>query len=100
MNKNTIAFAFIFCFMLIIFSCEKMMPPAPTADEVMDASVDGLSQQQNKLFLEGAEEFDEIYTAETGLGPILLQLLVVVVIQATIKDILLQHLLVLVKAIL
>ena len=70
MNKNTIAFAFIFCFMLIIYSCEKMMPPSPTADEVMDASVDGLSQQQNKLFLEGAEEFDEIYTAETGLGPI------------------------------
>lgn len=70
MTKKIIAFSFTLCLILIIYSCEKMMPPAPKADEVMDAPVDGLSQQQNKLFLEGAEEFDEIYTAETGLGPI------------------------------
>lgn len=46
------------------------MPKAPKADEVMDAPLDGLTNDQNKLFLEGAEEFDEIYTRETGLGPI------------------------------
>lgn len=46
------------------------MPKSPKADEVMDAPLDGLTNDQNKLFLEGAEEFDEIYTRETGLGPI------------------------------
>lgn len=51
-------------------ACQKMLPPAPNADEVMDAPLDGLTNEQNKLFIEGAEEFDEIYTVETGLGPI------------------------------
>lgn len=47
-----------------------MLPKAPKADEVMDATVEGLTNDQNKLFLLGAEEFDEVYTKETGLGPI------------------------------
>ncbi len=55
---------------LMVYSCEKMIPAAPKADEVMDAPIDGLTNEQNKLFLQGAEEFDEIYTTETGLGPI------------------------------
>ena len=56
--------------LIALYSCEKMIPAGPKADEVMDAPLDGLSRAQHKLFLEGAEEFDEIYTSETGLGPI------------------------------
>ena len=57
-------------FVIGISSCEKLMPSAPETDQVMDAPLSGLTPAQNKLFLEGAEEFDEIYTSETGLGPI------------------------------
>lgn len=46
------------------------MPNAPAADNALDAPIDGLTYQQNQLFLEGAEEFDEVYIRETGLGPI------------------------------
>lgn len=56
--------------LIIGYGCEKLIPAAPEADQVMDAPVIGLTTQQNQLFLEGAEEFDEIYTASTGLGPI------------------------------
>lgn len=36
----------------------------------MDAPADGLSTAQNKLFLKGAEEFDEGYHTDSGLGPL------------------------------
>lgn len=51
-------------------ACSKLEPPAPEADSVMDAPLEGLSHAQNKLFNEGAAEFDEVYTTETGLGPV------------------------------
>lgn len=54
----------------VLTSCEKLMPEAPAADQVMDAPLEGLTHQQYQIFLEGAEEFDEVYTRETGLGPI------------------------------
>lgn len=52
------------------YSCNELEPPAPNADEVMDAPVEGLTHGQNILFNAGAEEFDEVYNTETGLGPI------------------------------
>jgi CxxC motif-containing protein (DUF1111 family) len=70
MTKKHIAYLFLMSLVFIIYSCEKMLPKAPKTDEVMDAPLDGLTQAQNKLFIDGADEFDEIYTAETGLGPI------------------------------
>jgi CxxC motif-containing protein (DUF1111 family) len=58
---------------LILFSsllaCQKMEPAPPAADQVMDAPIEGLSPAQNRIFLQGAAEFDEVYTASTGLGP-------------------------------
>ncbi|MCB9251672.1 MAG: thiol oxidoreductase [Flavobacteriales bacterium] len=69
--KNKLAFTGILILFVIIFNaCEKFLPSAPEADSVMDAPIDGLTYEQNKLFLEGAEEFDEVYTTETGLGPL------------------------------
>ena len=55
---------------LIFYSCQKLEPSAPDADSVMDAPLDGLSPSQSRLFLEGADEFDEIYNSKTGLGPL------------------------------
>lgn len=68
--KKSIVIGSLAWIIFFAISCEKMMPPAPRADEVMDAPLDDLTPQQNKLFLAGAEEFDEVYTAQTGLGPV------------------------------
>lgn len=54
---------------LLAVSCEKLSPEAPSADAVMDAPLEGLTVAQLKLFNAGAEEFDEVYTEEIGLGP-------------------------------
>lgn len=55
---------------VIICSCSKLEPQAPDADSVMDAPLDNLTQTQNKIFNEGASEFDEVYTSQSGLGPL------------------------------
>ncbi len=55
---------------ILAVACSKFEPAAPEADAVMDAPLNGLTYAQNKLFLEGAAEFDETYTEANGLGPI------------------------------
>ncbi|MEP7321950.1 MAG: di-heme oxidoredictase family protein [Saprospiraceae bacterium] len=55
---------------LICFACEKILPPVPKSDEVLNSPLDGLTPLQNKMFLEGSEEFHEVYVKETGLGPV------------------------------
>lgn len=70
MTKKWIAGISIAVFIALVYSCNKLVPKAPETNEVMDAPLEGLTQNQYKLFLDGADEFDEVYTAETGLGPI------------------------------
>ncbi len=71
MKKKIVFAACLIMLILIVFeACKKLEPSAPKEDEVMDAPVDGLTHAQSKLFLDGANEFDEVYTTETGLGPI------------------------------
>lgn len=53
-----------------LFSCEKIIPPAPEENELLDGPTEGLSYAENQKFLKGDIAFnDEIFTAETGLGP-------------------------------
>lgn len=66
--KNIVLFSFLIS--ILIWSCAKLTPKAPDAESVMNGPLAGLTAEQNKLFTEGAEEFDEVYTAERGLGPI------------------------------
>ncbi len=62
---------FLFTILLGLFaSCHKLEPKAPEADAVMDAPIEGLTTEQHRIFLAGAEEFEEVYTSETGLGPL------------------------------
>lgn len=70
MNKQILVYLISLLFLFLLYSCEKLLPPAPAADMLMDAPVKGLTHQQHQIFLEGQDEFDEVYTAETGLGPI------------------------------
>jgi len=57
--------------LLFILSCQKLEPKAPPDDEILDGPVEGLSPEQNQMFLRGDVAFnDEIFTKETGLGPL------------------------------
>ena len=58
-------------FMFFTTSCEKLLPASPEENEVLDGAVTGLNNEQNARFLRGDIAFnDEIFTAQTGLGPL------------------------------
>ena len=55
----------------IWISCETFEPDAPADDTLLDGPVEGLSEAENLQFLRGDIAFnDDIFTAETGLGPL------------------------------
>src|SRR5690606_13110639 len=58
-------------FIFIYLSCSKVLPGLPDDDQLLDGPVDGLTTEQKKIFIRGDIAFnDEIFTKETGLGPI------------------------------
>lgn len=60
----------VFAIILLTTSCEKLLPPAPAEDELLDGPVEELTAEQRKQFLDGDIAFnDEIFTPEKGLGP-------------------------------
>ena len=53
-----------------IISCQKILPKAPVDDKILDGPIEGLTPQQNALFLRGDIAFnDDIFSAKSGLGP-------------------------------
>ena len=47
------------------------MPKAPADDSILDGPVEGLTNEQNAIFLRGDIAFnDDVFTAQTGLGPL------------------------------
>ena len=58
-------------FILIGISCQRLLPKAPGDDEILDGPVEGLTNEQNALFLRGDIAFnDEVFSSQTGLGPL------------------------------
>jgi CxxC motif-containing protein (DUF1111 family) len=56
---------------LTVVACKKIFPAAPASEDVLDGPVEGLTNEQNAAFLRGDIAFnDEIFTKETGLGPL------------------------------
>ncbi len=56
---------------ITFISCTKLEPAAPADDAILDGPVEGLTPDQKARFLRGDVAFnDEIFTAETGLGPL------------------------------
>lgn len=54
-----------------LVACEKLLPKAPADDSVLDGPIEGLTSEQSVQFLRGDVAFnDEIFTPETGLGPV------------------------------
>lgn len=72
MEKTTIrACMLIMGFASLLAACEKIIPVLPGENELLDGPVEGLSYAEQHQFLEGDIAFnDEVFTAETGLGPI------------------------------
>jgi CxxC motif-containing protein (DUF1111 family) len=56
---------------LAFASCEKLGPKAPAENELLDGPIEGLTFQEQSQFLKGDAAFnDQIFTVETGLGPL------------------------------
>jgi CxxC motif-containing protein (DUF1111 family) len=61
----------IFAMLALVIACNKVLPGAPSDDELLDGPVEGLTGEQNQVFLRGDIAFnDEVFTPATGLGPI------------------------------
>jgi CxxC motif-containing protein (DUF1111 family) len=70
MKKTTKVLLVIISFTITITACQKLLPPAPADDEILDGPVEGLSQQENAQFIAGDIAFnDDVFTKENGLGP-------------------------------
>jgi len=52
-------------------SCEDILTQEPEMEDILDGPIDGLSSSESLEFLEGDVAFNEqVFTAETGLGPL------------------------------
>lgn len=56
--------------MAFIVACQKTLPPAPAESDLLDGPIEGLSTEQQSQFLKGDEAFGEVFTVESGLGPV------------------------------
>jgi len=60
----------IFYSLLFSLGCSDLLTEAPDPNEVFDAPLDGLSPAQKRAHIAGDEAFGELFTPQTGLGPI------------------------------
>ncbi|MDX2001377.1 MAG: di-heme oxidoredictase family protein [Chitinophagales bacterium] len=62
---------FLMLLIVLLVACEKLTPPAPDDNALLDGPLPGLTTQQSKQFLDGDIAFnDEVFTVESGLGPL------------------------------
>lgn len=69
-NKH---FLIILSLTIIVFtavSCEKLMPEIPKEEDVLDGPTEGLNTAELAQFLKGDAAFNEVFTAQTGLGSV------------------------------
>lgn len=50
--------------------CDALLPDAPPESEVLDGPIDGLTGQQLATFLAGDREFNRLFGAAEGVGPV------------------------------
>ena len=56
---------------LTLTSCQTILPPEPSADELLDGPLEELTHAEQQQFLDGDIAFnDEIFTTSSGLGPL------------------------------
>ncbi|MDP1747636.1 MAG: di-heme oxidoredictase family protein [Bacteroidota bacterium] len=71
--KKIILLGSLTFFLVLMISCEKMLPPAPADEEILAGTIPGLSSQQEIEHLIGDAAFGEIFSPAQGLGPIFVQ---------------------------
>lgn len=70
MRRTYISILSTFLIIAALAACDSIMPSSPAEEDILDGAVEGLTPEQNAQFLAGDVAFnDEIFTAETGLGP-------------------------------
>lgn len=71
MSKKLIVAGLVACFIAAGVGCEKLLSKKPADDSVLDGPVSGLTTEQTAQFIRGDMAFnDDIFTPETGLGPV------------------------------
>jgi CxxC motif-containing protein (DUF1111 family) len=71
-KKNTVLLT-LSLFILLIVSCEKLIPPSPKDENILAGTIPGLTPQQEKEHLTGDAAFGRIFAKEDGLGPVFVQ---------------------------
>ena len=71
MGRKLFVVTILFIFIIAYMSCSKTLPATPDEDQILDGPIAGLTSEQKSIFLLGDMAFnDEIFTKETGLGPL------------------------------
>ncbi|MEO6220692.1 MAG: di-heme oxidoredictase family protein [Ginsengibacter sp.] len=71
MKKQILILFAIIGFVFIYISCSKILPKLPKDDEILDGPTEGLTSEQNRMFLRGDVAFnDDIFNKAKGLGPL------------------------------
>lgn len=70
-NYTLLTILLVFLGFCTFTSCEDILTPEPKMEDILDGPIDGLSSSESLEFLEGDVAFNEqVFTAETGLGPL------------------------------
>lgn len=70
MNQKNKLIYVVSAIVILITACQKLLPPLPADDEVLDGPVEGLTTAENAQFLAGDIAFnDGVFTTDNGLGP-------------------------------
>lgn len=71
MKKSIVGIVIVLIVYASISACQKLLPPAPADNEILDGPIEGLTDAQRHVFLQGDAAFNnQVFTPETGLGPI------------------------------
>ena len=60
----------LFPVLVVAIGCNKIMPSSPQEFEVLDGPIEGLTTEQLIQFTKGDVAFGEVFTANSGLGPV------------------------------
>ncbi len=70
-KKIPFVVSLLFFVVFITLSCENLLPSEVENSEILDGPIEGLTSSENLEFLDGDVAFnDEVFTTETGLGPL------------------------------
>ncbi len=63
-------FSFLLLTSVVLHSCDFILTSAIQDDETLDGPIEGLTTEQLRIFFEGDEQFNKVFTFNEGLGPI------------------------------